>query len=55
MRRKRKRNGAPKARDKDIVHKDKDLRIPGATPHDVARALLKGGAAPRPETALKPA
>ena len=36
-----------------IVHKDKDLRIPNATPEQVAKALLKGGAAPRPETAPK--
>lgn len=33
-----------------IVHKDKDLRIPNATPQELARAVLSGGAKPRPET-----
>ena len=33
-----------------IVHKDKDLRIPNTTPERVARALMQGGAKPRPET-----
>ena len=32
-----------------VVHKDKDLRI-DASPQDVARAILQGGAKPRPET-----
>ena len=32
-----------------IVHKDKDLRI-DASPQEVARAILQGGAKPRPET-----
>lgn len=36
--------------DGHIVHKDKDLRIPNATPEEVAKALLRGGAKPRPET-----
>ena len=31
----------------------KDLRIPNATPEQVAKALLSGGAAPRPETKRK--
>ena len=35
---------------KSTVHRDKDLRIPNATPEEVADALLKGGAEPRPET-----
>ena len=33
---------------------DEDLRIKGATPEAVARAVMRGGAAKRPETA-KPA
>ena len=28
----------------------KDLRIPNATPEAVGQALMRGGAAPRPET-----
>ena len=31
-------------------HKDQDLRIPNATPEQVAKALTSGGAKPRPET-----
>lgn len=30
--------------------KDDDLRIPNATPEEVAQALMQGGAKPRPET-----
>ena len=32
-----------------VVHKDKDLRIPDATPWEVAQKLMQGGA-PRRET-----
>ena len=35
---------------RDIVHKDKDLRIPNTTPEQLAKVLLSGGAKPRPET-----
>ena len=38
------------AADKSIVHKDKDLRIADTTPEQLAQTLLRGGAAPRPET-----
>ena len=31
----------------------RDLRIPNATPEAVGQALMRGGAAPRPETKLK--
>ena len=31
-------------------HRGKDLRIPNATPEAVGQALMRGGAAPRPET-----
>ena len=37
-----------------IVHKDKDLRIPNTTPEELARAVLSGGAKPRPETRPAP-
>ena len=33
-----------------IVHKNKDLRIRNATPEQVAKALMSGGAKPKPET-----
>ena len=33
-----------------IVRKEKDLRIKNATPEQVAKALMSGGAEPRPET-----
>ena len=33
-----------------IKQKDEDLRIHDATPEDVAQAIMKGGAKPRPET-----
>ena len=33
-----------------IEQKDEDLRIPDATPEKVVRALMQGGAKPRPET-----
>ena len=36
--------------DPSVIHKDKDLRIPNATPEQVGRALMQGDAAPRPET-----
>ena len=52
---KRKRINGRKPDAGHIVHKDKDLRIPNATPQDVARSLLKGGAPRRPGTAPKPA
>lgn len=39
-----------KSDDDHIVRKDKDLRIPNTTPEQVAKALLRGGAKPRPET-----
>ena len=40
----------PEPVDEDrIVHKDKDLRIPDATPWEVAQKLMQGGA-PRRET-----
>ena len=35
-----------------INNKDDDLHIPDATPKDVARALMQGGAKPRPETRI---
>ena len=31
-------------------HQGRDLRIPNATPEAVGQALMRGGAAPRPET-----
>ena len=31
-------------------HRGKDLRIPNTTPEQLAKALLRGGARPRPET-----
>ena len=34
----------------EIVHKGKDLRIPNTTPEQLAKALMSGGAKPRPET-----
>ena len=37
-------------RDTEIVHKGKDLRIPNTTPEQLAKALMSGGAKPRPET-----
>ena len=43
----------PRPKDDHIVHKDKDLRIPNATPEEVAKALMSGGARPRPETRKK--
>ena len=36
--------------DDSIVQKDKDLRIPDATPERLAKSLMSGGAVPRPET-----
>ena len=36
--------------DDSIVHKDKDLRIPNATPEQLAQMLVSGGAKPRTET-----
>ena len=36
--------------DDSIVHQDKDLRIPNATPEQVAKTLMSGGATPRPDT-----
>ena len=41
--------GSPPSED-HIVHKDKDLRILNASPVRVAKALMSGGAKPRPET-----
>ena len=35
---------------REIVHKGKDLRIPNTTPEQLAKALMAGGAKPRPET-----
>ena len=32
-----------------IEQKDDDLRIKGATPKEVAQAIMQGGAKPRPE------
>ena len=37
-------------REAEIVHKGKDLRIPNTTPEQLAKALMRGGAKPRPET-----
>ena len=37
-------------RDTEPVHKGKDLRIPNTTPEQLAKALMSGGARPRPET-----
>lgn len=34
----------------DIVHRGKDLRIPGVTPEQLAKTLMSGGAKPKPET-----
>jgi hypothetical protein len=31
-------------------NRNRDLRIPNATPEAVGRVLMRGGAAPRPET-----
>ena len=39
--------------DEDVVHKGKDLRIPNTTPEQLAKALMSGGAKPRPETRLR--
>ena len=39
-----------KETDTAIIHKGKDLRIPSATPEQLAKDLLSGGAKPRPET-----
>ena len=36
--------------DTERVHKGKDLRIPNTTPEQLAKALMSGGAKPRPET-----
>ena len=36
-----------------IVHEDKDLRIPDATPEELAKRVLTGGARRRPES-VKP-
>ena len=36
--------------DEDDTHKGKDLRIPNTTPEQLAKALMSGGARPRPET-----
>ena len=33
-----------------IGYRGKDLRIPNTTPEQLAKALLRGGARPRPET-----
>ena len=33
-----------------IGYRGKDLRIPNTTPEQLAKALLHGGARPRPET-----
>ena len=33
-----------------IAHRGKDLRIRNTTPEQLAKALLQGGAQPRPET-----
>ena len=41
---------ASRPRADDIVHRGKDLRIPGTTPEQLAKALMSGGAKPRPET-----
>ena len=35
---------------KSEVFRGKDLRIPNATPEQLAKALMSGGAKPRPET-----
>lgn len=44
-----------KTKDDHVVHKGKDLRIHNATPEDVAKVLLSGGAKPRSETKKKKA
>lgn len=36
--------------DESSIHKGKDLRIPDTTPEQLAKALMSGGAKPRPET-----
>ena len=36
--------------DEAVAHKGKDLRIPNTTPEQLAKALMSGGAKPRPET-----
>ena len=41
----------PKPKKPDhVVHRNKDLRIPNTTPEELAKAVLTGGAKPRPET-----
>lgn len=47
MKKRRRRKGSEP---EHVVRKDEDLRIPNATPEELARAVLSGGAAPRPET-----
>ena len=37
-------------RQAEMGHKGKDLRIPNTTPEQLAKALMSGGAKPRPET-----
>ena len=37
----------------EIVHRGKDLRIPNTMPEQLAKALMSGGAKPRPETKRK--
>lgn len=38
-----------------VIHKDKDLRIHGVTPEELAKRVLRGGAPRRPETAERKA
>ena len=44
---------ASRPRTEDVPHRGKDLRIPNTTPEQLAKALMSGGAMPRPETKRK--